>query len=89
MPTRPRFPSLAAFERRPGDLHARGELSHEAGIRNPSRYLQTFLWRAEIAVGASYNIVEKGVEAPPGFVSAKRFDSARLRISAEQKVWST
>jgi hypothetical protein len=36
VPTRPRFPSLAAFERRPGHLDARGELSDGAGIRNPS-----------------------------------------------------
>ena len=29
--------AMAAFERRPGDLDARGELSHGAGIRNPSQ----------------------------------------------------
>jgi hypothetical protein len=39
VPALPRFPSLAAFERRPGDLGARGELSDGAGIRNPSQKL--------------------------------------------------
>src|SRR5262249_17446554 len=41
VPTRPRFPSLAAFERRPGRLRACGELHDGAGIRNPSQE-QTF-----------------------------------------------
>jgi len=35
----PRFPSLAAFVRRPGSHRACCQLSDGAGIRNPSQYL--------------------------------------------------